>query len=264
MNLIPSTAAGWHELLLIATFIVCPVVFAILMLKPAAYGRHAGGHSKWWGPGIPTRLSWMIMEAPSSVGFAIIFFMGDNAFAPVPLILLLMWQSHYFDRTFVFPFRLRIKPGDRTPLGIPLSAQPTNLVISYLNATILSWTAISRGYELSWLWDPRFIVGALVFALGYWINRKADTMLANLRKPGETGYKIPRGWLYEKITCPNYFGELLIWTGWSIATWSLAGVAFIVLTLSNLVPRAIANHRWYQEKFDDYPPERKILIPHVF
>lgn len=263
MELIPTTALELHTFLLIATFIVCPTVFVILMFQPAAYGRHNSG-KKVWGPGIPTRLGWMFMEAPSSIGFAIIYFFGALALEPVPLILFLLWQSHYIDRTFIFPFRLRVKPGDTMPLGIPLSAQPTNLVISYLNATILSWATISRGYELSWLWDPRFIIGVAVFITGFWINRKADTMLANLRKPGETGYKIPRGWLYEKITCPNYFGELVIWTGWTIATWSWAGLAFIVLTLSNLVPRAITNHRWYHEKFDDYPKDRKIIIPYIF
>ncbi len=58
-------------------------------------------------------------------------------------------------------------------------------------------------------------------------------MLAALRKPDETGYKIPRGWLYEKISCPNYFGEFLIRTGWAIATWSLAGLVFLLWTLAN-------------------------------
>ncbi len=79
---------------------------------------------------------------------------------------------------------------------------------------------LGHTYNVSWLADPRFILGALVFAAGYYINRKAGAMLAALRNPGETGYKIPRGWLYEKLSCPNYFGELLVWTGWIIATWS--------------------------------------------
>ena len=63
-------------------------------------------------------------------------------------------------------------------------------------------------------------MGVLIFALGFWVNRRADAMLAALRKPGESGYKIPRGWLYNYISCPNYFGEILIWTGWAIASWA--------------------------------------------
>ena len=86
-------------------------------------------------------------------------------------------------------------------------------------------------------------------------------MLAALRKPGESGYKIPRGWLYNYISCPNYFGEILIWTGWAIASWSLAGAVFVLWTVANLLPRALSNHRWYRETFEEYPAKRRALIP---
>jgi hypothetical protein len=34
-----------------------------------------------------------------------------------------------------------------------------------------------------------------------------------------------------------------------------------VWTAANLVPRAVAHHRWYRERFADYPAERKALVP---
>lgn len=86
-------------------------------------------------------------------------------------------------------------------------------------------------------------------------------MLAALRRPGETGYKIPRGWLYERISCPNYLGELVVWTGWAIATWSPAGAVFVAWTAANLLPRSLANHRWYRATFPDYPQRRRAVIP---
>ena len=91
----------------------------------------------------------------------------------------------------------------------------------------------------------------------------ADAVLAGLRRPGETGYKIPRGGLYELISCPNYFGELLEWLGWAIATWSVAGLSFAVFTAANLVPRALTHHRWYREKFPEYPRSRRAVVPFV-
>ena len=258
-------AVQWHHYTVLGYCIAALFVFLVLQfVMKAAYGRHKGEKTAWWwGPGVPTRWAWVIMEAPSSLGFALIFFLGAQWQMPVPLILFAMWQAHYFQRSFIFPFRLRTKPGDTTPLLVPILAFTTNLGVSFANAAILSWPGISRPYELSWLGDPRFLIGAAVFATGYYVNRRADAMLAALRKPGESGYKIPRGWLYEKITCPNYLGELMIWTGWAIATWSLAGLSFVAWTAANLVPRAYANHRWYREKFADYPPQRKILIPGV-
>ena len=83
-----------------------------------------------------------------------------------------------------------------------------------------------------------------------------------LREEG-AGYEIPRGWLYRYISCPNYFGEIVEWIGWAVAIWSLAGASFAVFTIANLAPRAISHHRWYHEKFPDYPPERKALVPFV-
>ena len=256
--------AQCYDALLILILVLCPLVFGGLMLLPAAYGRHKKAKpGKLWGPGISTRWAWVIMEAPSSIGFAVIYFLGDRAFELAPLILMLMWQSHYFQRSFIFPFKIRTRPGDTTPIMIPIMAVSSNLVISFLNAAILSWSSIGRHYDLAWLYDPRFIVGAIVFVAGYRINRKADAMLAALRKPGETGYRIPRGWLYEKVSCPNYLGEFIVWAGWAIATWSSGGAAFLLWTLANLVPRALQNHRWYQEKFPDYPRERKAVIPYL-
>jgi len=260
---IPKNAHEWYFSLALLIGVLSPLVFGTLLLLPAAYGRHKQGHGAWWGPGIPTRWAWVIMECPSSIGFGVFYFMGADALTLAPLVMFAMWQSHYFQRSFIFPFRIRPRPGDTTPLMIPVLAVSSNLVISFLNASVLSWPEVSGGYDTSWLADPRFIAGALLFVAGYRVNRKADAMLAALRKPGETGYRIPRGWLYEKVSCPNYLGEFMIWTGWAIATWSLAGAVFMLWTLSNLVPRALANHRWYHEKFTDYPEVRRAVIPYL-
>lgn len=259
------TVVQWHETLLVAYAAMSVLVFVVLQFFiKASYGRHdSGDRAWWWGPGVPTRLAWVIMEAPSSIGFAIIYFMGENAWQPVPLLLFAMWQLHYFQRSFIYPFKRSLKPGDRTPLLLPLIALVTNLGISFLNAGILSWSSLGAGYEATWLTDPRLLLGIALFAGGYYINRRADAMLAALRKPGEGGYKIPRGWLYEYISCPNYLGEMLVWCGWAVATWSLAGAVFVVWTVANLLPRALSNHQWYLETFEDYPVNRKAVIPGV-
>ena len=85
-----------------------------------------------------------------------------------------------------------------------------------------------------------------------------------MRRPGSHGYSICNEGLYRWISCPNYFGEIIIWTGWALATWSLAGLAFAVWTFANLAPRARAHHIWYRRQFPDYPPERKSLLPGVW
>jgi hypothetical protein len=94
-----------------------------------------------------------------------------------------------------------------------------------------------------------------------YINQKADNMLIALRTPGETGYKIPTGWLFEKISCPNLFGELIEWLGFAILCWNLPAFSFFIWTSANLIPRAISHHKWYRQQFADYPADRKAIFP---
>ena len=88
--------------------------------------------------------------------------------------------------------------------------------------------------------------------------------MRNLRdknNPGAAEYRIPYGGGFRFVTSPAYLGELIAWTGFALLTWSLAGVVILLITAGNLVPRALATHRWYREKFDDYPADRRALIP---
>lgn len=233
------------------------LTFLSLFFITAPYGRHGRGG---WGPEVSQRLGWILMELPACVLWFGIYALGAHAWELAPLALMLLWQVHYVNRTFVFPFRIKAE-GKKTPLSIVLTAVVFNSLNAYINAR---WVSELGSYDTSWLWDARFLIGAAVFAAGFAINQHADWVLMNLRKPGETGYKIPRGGLYEYVTCPNYFGEILEWTGWAIATWSLPGLAFALYTIANLAPRARDHHRWYQQKFDDYPKERRALIPFVW
>ena len=82
-----------------------------------------------------------------------------------------------------------------------------------------------------------------------------------MRKPGETGYKIPKGGLFKYISCPNHFGEILEWIGFAIMCWNLAAFAFAIWTVANLIPRAVSHHKWYKENFENYPTKRKAVIP---
>ncbi|NVB37107.1 DUF1295 domain-containing protein [Pseudenhygromyxa sp. WMMC2535] len=251
------TEPALYDSLLWATFGFAVVTALALIFISAPYGRHLRGG---WGPTIPSRIGWIVMELPAVVAFVGIFARGEHAGELAPLVLLGIWQIHYVHRTLIFPFRMRAT-GKRMPLLVACLAIVFNTLNAYLNAR---WISHFGSYATSWLADPRFIAGAAVFALGFVINFRADSTLFRLRKPGDTGYKIPRGGLYERVTCPNYLGELLEWTGWAIATWSLAGVAFVVYTAANLIPRAVTNHRWYRETFADYPEDRKILIPYLW
>lgn len=120
-------------------------------------------------------------------------------------------------------------------------------------------------YAVEWFYDWRFLTGVFLFAAGFIINFTSDNILFKLRKGGNKGeYKIPQGGFYKWISSPNYFGEIIEWSGWALMTWSLPGLSFALWTAANLIPRAKAHHRWYRSHFPDYPKERKAIIPYVF
>jgi protein-S-isoprenylcysteine O-methyltransferase Ste14 len=245
-----------YEILVWVMLGMAVLTFVALQWVTAPYGRH--GRSGW-GPGISSRVAWIVMESPAVLVFFAIYMGGQNRAALVPGILLGMWMLHYVQRTFIFPFRIRSE-GKEMALSIALMAFVFNLLNAYLNAR---WISHFGDYGEEWLADPRFLCGAALMLVGWLINIHSDTLLIRLRSPGETGYKIPHGGLYRWVSCPNYFGELLEWIGWALATWSTAGLAFAFYTAANLVPRAVSHHRWYHERFHDYPRARRAVLPYL-
>jgi 3-oxo-5-alpha-steroid 4-dehydrogenase 1 len=151
------------------------------------------------------------MEAPAVLVFAWAFFAGERWSHPAPLALFALWQMHYLYRTFVFPFRMH---GGK-PMTLLVAAFVALLVTApygYLNGRQLSHFG---EYPTSWLADPRFLVGCVLFIVGFAINFQSDNILMKLRKLGESGHKIPKGGLFRWVSCPNYFGELVEWSGWA-------------------------------------------------
>jgi len=102
-----------------------------------------------------------------------------------------------------------------------------------------------------------------LFLGGFTVNQHADRILLGLRPPGTSGSAVPQGGLFRWVSCPNSLGELLEWCGFALAAWSPPALAIAVWTAANLVPRAIAHHRWYRRTFPEYPPERRALLPGV-
>lgn len=245
----------WHQQAVIGEFVFAAITLVAVSLINAPYGRY---QRPGWGPTMSARLGWVIMESPAVLVFAAIFLLGARTDQIMAWVLFGLWQIHYLNRTFVFPFRLAIR-GKQVPVLIVAMAIVFNLLNAWVNAGWIGWFG---DYPDQWVTDPRFLLGTMLFFLGMAINRWADSKLIALRRAGD-GYQVPQGGLYHWVCCPNYLGEILIWLGWAVATWSWAGLAFAVYTIANLAPRALAHRRWYRETFPDFPADRKALIPHV-
>ncbi len=231
--------------------------FLLLLFVTAPYGRHT---RSGWGPTLPARLGWILMEAVAPLAFLYFFLKGNKSPNPVTVLFLGLFLLHYLNRAFIYPFRM--KSSDRPmALTVVVMGMFFNSVNGLLNGRYLNLFA-SR-YTPGWLLDFRFITGVVLFLLGMVINLHSDGILRSLRSETDSGYRIPQGGAYQLVSCGNYLGELIEWIGWAFLTWSLAGLTFAIWTAANLIPRALAHHRWYQSQFPDYPENRKAIIPYI-
>ncbi|ORX96666.1 putative membrane dehydrogenase protein [Basidiobolus meristosporus CBS 931.73] len=216
---------------------------------------------------IPGKLGWMLMEAMSPLTFLVSFFMPSSTHYTQPTVasylFLTMWLTHYINRSFVSVWRASYRSP--MPIITCLSAVFFNLGNAYMNGR---WAAVFGDYPASYLTSTPFLLGTALFFAGFVGNILADNTLMNLRANYVSGkdkeqskYKIPYGQLFEFISCPHYFFEIIEWTGYAIATQSVPGMLFAVCTASNLIPRAVQIHQWYNTTFADYPKSRKAVIP---
>jgi 3-oxo-5-alpha-steroid 4-dehydrogenase 1 len=236
------------------------IVLVTMFFITAPFGRHT---STKWGVSINNKLGWVIMEFPSLAIMVYFLFWGSQSFTAYAWILFSLWIIHYLNRTLIYPLRIKPTPK-KIPLMIVCSAILFNLVNAGLNGYYLAELAPPESYTAAWLTTPHFIIGAILFLTGIVINWKSDNILIHLRSKGDTGYKIPKGFLFDYISSPNLFGEIIEWSGFALMAWNLPALTFMVWTFANLVPRAKNHHDWYHRNFSDYPKARKIVFPFLY
>lgn len=233
------------------------LTFVVLLFRTAPYGRHTTTST---GPTLPHRMGWIVMETVSPLMLVWVAWRtsaGDlTNWSAGQQALLLAWIGHYVYRAWAYPFLARWK-NRRMPVLIMVSAVGFNLVNGSLNGFEL---AVRPALEMG---STGFVAGALLFGAGLALNVHSDFLLRRLRKPGETGYQIPERGAFRWVSCPNYLGEILEWTGFAIMAATPAAFSFAVWTAANLIPRALSHHRWYQNRFAMYPRQRKAVIPFI-
>lgn len=261
------TGNAFYDTVLLAAFVLVGLTIIGGIFVKTPYGRFGGDMP---GISLSPRLGWFLMELPASVTFLLVYFNGARPCDLVPLVFLIIWCIHYANRGFMFPFLIRVNPGYRQTfsLVVVVSGWIVTTMHGYLNASF--FTTHGDHFAASWLSDPRFIIGILIYYSGYFSTIYSEYILRNLRPkdPAERAagprYRMPDKGLFKLVTNAQYLSELTAWAGFAIMTWSLAGVFIFLISAANLVPRARLNHRWYLKTFDNYPKNRKILLPFIW
>lgn len=230
------------------------------------YGRF--GNDKW-GLTLNPKFGWWLMEIPATVVFLWFYLNSPRALEMAPMVLAAVWIIHYGNRGWFFPLSIRVAPNRKSSFSIVivLSGMFVTGIHGYMHAR---WFGeLGSHLTAAWLSDPRFWIGLIIYACGLALILHSEAVVRNLRDPKklaageEQDYKIPYGGGYNWVSSPTYLGELTAWTGFAILTWGLPGIVILLISAGNLIPRAIVTKRWYEEKFPDYPKNRKAIFPYV-
>ncbi|KAI9301895.1 3-oxo-5-alpha-steroid 4-dehydrogenase-domain-containing protein [Cunninghamella echinulata] len=237
-----------------------PLLFTIaVLLINAPYGRFA------YNPGSfnksISRYAWLTMEIVSPVVFfGTLYFSSTKNniinLSPSQYLCSALWLIHYFNRSIIYSFRA----PSISPMHI--LTWVCSIIFNIVNGYTNGYWVATHSFSLTAEWS-RVSFGLCLWWIGFYFNIYHDSILFDLRKqkkqPGD--YSIPYGGLFNYISCPNYFSEALEWIGFLLICWSAPSFYFATSTMANLFPRAYRSHQWYKKKFDNYPSNRKAIIP---
>ena len=141
--------------------------------------------------------------------------------------------------------------------------------------SLCALTAVSNGvFEVK----PIFYIGLLTFILGFSIEVIADNQKTEFRSKSENTDKFITTGLWSFSRHPNYFGEVMLWTGIAIMSYPyLEGVQYWTLispifsfTLIYFVSgvrmlEARANLKWGEDiNYQNYVKKTPIFFPKIF
>ncbi|TRY93358.1 hypothetical protein DNTS_032853 [Danionella cerebrum] len=230
--------------------------FLCLLKSHAAYGRYVDMSSS--SMMVPAKVAWFLQELPALVVPLLLMATTEGMDSTGKHLMLWTFCLHYFQRSCIYPLLTKGHP-------YPLNMMLTGMVVCSLNGFLQAHYLLHCAtFHKSLFAEARLLAGLIIFFIGMGINIHSDHILRNLRTPGEMTYKIPRGGLFEYVSGANYFGEIVEWLGYTITSWSFPTFAFAFFTICFIGPRAYHHHRFYIEKFKDFPRSRRSIIPFIF
>ena len=179
---------------LVVMAVTALLVFIALHFINAGYGML---FDKKWGASLSNRIGWIVMEAPVFIAmiFLWIFATDEYRFDPIRITFLVLFQIHYFQRSFIFPFL--IKGNSRMPLSIVSMGIIFNLLNALMQGGWIFYISPLDYYTAEWFYSPQFIIGVIIFFAGMFINIQSDSIIRHLRKPGDRRHYIPQGGMFR-------------------------------------------------------------------
>ncbi|KAL6647018.1 hypothetical protein ACP70R_014455 [Stipagrostis hirtigluma subsp. patula] len=216
---------------------------------PTKRGAGAGGAL------LSSRDGMLVAYAPALVAAAASFAVPGAVEGARAQLLSAALAVHFLKRVLEVLFVHRYSGS--MPLATALTISTSYLLNT---ATMIYAQRLSHGLP-----DPPVDLlypGVVAVAVGLAGNFYHHRLLAGLRG-GDEGYKIPRGGLFELVTCPHYLFEIVGFFGFAMIAQTVYGLAWASGTAAYLAGRSCATRRWYESKFEGFPARIKALLPYV-
>ena len=148
-----------------------------------------------------------------------------------------------------------------------------------------TWVFITAGAALAAIMTPNtdalggvFYAGVILWIIGFLVEVIADNQKSRFKAdPANEGRFINTG-IWSRAQHPNYFGEIVLWTGVAVMAWPslsesalifLVSPLFVALLLTRIsgIPllRKTAGARWGDDpEYQAYLKETPVLIPRLF
>lgn len=105
-------------------------------------------------------------------------------------------------------------------------------------------------------------IATALYLFGETGNGLVHLYLSSLRSTGGTERKIPSGYGFSLVTCPNYMYEVLTWVGVILASRDWAVVVFIGVGIAQMYTWARGKESAYRKEFGDkYKKKRFVMLP---
>ncbi|KAL6880189.1 hypothetical protein ACP4OV_011754 [Aristida adscensionis] len=226
----------------------------------AAAAGGGGGRGQQGGALLSSRDGMLLAYAPALVAAAASFAVPGAVEGARAELLSAALAVHFLKRVLEVLFVHRYSGSMPLPTALTIST-------SYLLSTVTMIYAqhLSRGLP-----DPPVDLlypGVLAVAVGLAGNLYHHYLLSTLRAGdaggGDKRYKIPRGGLFELVACPHYLFEIVGFFGFAMIAQTAYALAVASGTAAYLAGRSCATRRWYESKFEGFPPRIKALVPYI-
>ncbi|KAJ1966481.1 3-oxo-5a-steroid 4- dehydrogenase [Dipsacomyces acuminosporus] len=174
-------------------------------------------------------------------------------------------MGHFVKRELETAFVHRFSHGTMPLFNVFKNSAHYHLLSGLNLAYWIYSPATSKGTELAAHLSNPTLLAILtgVFLFAEFSNLSTHITLRNLRPPGTRVRRIPYGYGFDLVSCPNYLFETIAWVAIAVMTRSLSALLFLVVSTAQMYIWAIKKHRQYRREFPDYPKSRKAMFPFI-